>query len=159
MQPEHLPEHERGHLDNPQDAHDKAAWMLPYLRAGAEAQKRGEDFFGGSDQYERELAALKQFYHGRPQAPVALEAPTEEEAPIGRKHGGSVNRKGNAISKQINSIGDTFKSKLEAKERQIEALTKAHSKTPNKKLERRIKSEMDLCQRIRSHLDKINSFA
>ena len=62
--PAHLPEHERSFLHNPEEAHERAKWILPYVRAGAEAQKRGEDFFGGSDQYERELAALKQFYHG-----------------------------------------------------------------------------------------------
>ena len=107
----HLPEHEKAHIDNPQAAHSKAAWMIPYLRAGAEAQKRGEDFFGGSDQYERELGALKHFYHG-PQAPTAPESETAPAAPEGFAKGGSVNRKNNPHLKQINSIHDTFKHKL-----------------------------------------------
>ena len=148
--PEHLPEHERSFLDNPAEAHERSKWLIPYLRAGSEAQKRGEDFFGGSDQYERELGALKHFYHGQ-QAPVAPEAPTEEEAPIGRKHGGSVNRK----SKQINSIHDTFKHKLADKERLISSLEKAIERKPNAKLSKRLAKEKSEAQRIHEHLEKI----
>ena len=152
--PEHLPEHERSFLDNPAEAHERSKWLIPYLRAGSEAQKRGEDFFGGSDQYERELGALKHFYHGQ-QAPVAPEAPTEEEAPIGRKHGGSVNRK----SKQINSIHDTFKHKLADKERLISSLEKAIERKPNAKLSKRLAKEKSEAQRIHEHLERVKMHA
>jgi hypothetical protein len=155
--PEHLPEHERSHLANPQAAHDKAAWMLPYLRAGAEAQKRGEDFFGGSDQYDRELGALKQFYHGKPQAPTAEEAPTAPEG--GFKHGGAVNRKSSPHLKQMNSIHDTFKAKLADKERMITSLEKAVARKPNAKLSKRLSKEKSEAQRIHEHLAKIMAHA
>jgi hypothetical protein len=148
----HLPEHEKAHLDNPQAAHDKAAWMLPYLRAGAEAQKRGEDFFGGSDQYDKELGALKQFYHGRQQAPVAPEAPTEEESPVGRKHGGSVNRK-------VISIHEAFKRRLEGQERKIVALEKAHARKASPRLIERLAKEKDEAKRIREHLERVKAHA
>ena len=36
---------------------------LPYARAGAEAQTRGESYFGGTDQYERQRKALQQYYN------------------------------------------------------------------------------------------------
>jgi hypothetical protein len=154
--PEHLPEHERAHLDNPQAAHDKAAWMLPYLRAGAEAQKRGEDFFGGSPEYENQLAALKHFYHGK-QAPTADEAPTAPEG--GFKHGGAVNRKSNPHLKQMNSIHDTFKAKLADKERMITSLEKAVARKPNAKLAKRLAKEKGEAQRIHEHLQKIMAHA
>jgi len=154
----HLPEHERSHLANPQEAHAKATWMLPYLRAGAEAQKRGEDFFGGSDQYDRELGALKHFYHGRQQAPVAPESDTAPEAPAFAK-GGAVNRKSNPHLKQMNSIRDTFKLKLQDKERLISSLEKAVARKPNAKLSKRLSKEKSEAQRIHEHLQKIMTHA
>jgi len=157
--PEHLPEHERGLLHNPNEAYERSKFLISYLRAGGEAHKRGEDFFGGSDQYERELAALKHFYHGNPQAPAAPEAPTEEEAPVGRKHGGPLNRKNNAISKHISSIHDIFASKLSDKEQMIAALEKAIARKPNAKLSKRLSKEKEEVERIKAHLSRIMSHA
>ena len=209
--PAHLPEHERAHLDNPEAAHEKARWMYPYLRAGAEAQKRGEDFFGGSDQYERELAALKQFYHGgavhrddggnvtamdktKPsnrtspddfgvgklkgvlnkanQYDRARSGPVDQfdrlpakknwyGAPTGEKyedrlteepkfkHGGKVTT---AHEKHINSIGESFRTKLEEKKRMLSSLRKAYERSPNAKLKARIAKEEKLTSSIEKHL-------
>ncbi len=36
--------------------------LLPYARAGAEAMTRGESFWGGTPQYERQRQALQQYY-------------------------------------------------------------------------------------------------
>jgi hypothetical protein len=36
--------------------------LLPYIRAGIEAQNRGEAFWGGSPQYDRQLDALRRYY-------------------------------------------------------------------------------------------------
>jgi len=151
--PEHLPEHERSLLHDPEQAHERAKWILPYVRAGAEAQRRGEDFFGGSPEYENQLTALKHFYHGKPQAPTAEEAPTAPEG--GFKHGGAVNRKSNPHLKQMNSIHDTFKTKLADKERMIASLEKAVARKPNAKLSKRLSKEKSEAQRIHEHLQKI----
>lgn len=37
--------------------------LLPYARAGAEAVARGESFWGGTPQYERQRQALQQYYN------------------------------------------------------------------------------------------------
>jgi len=152
--PEHLPEHERGLLDNPDEAHESSKFLIPYLRAGAEAHKRGEDFFGGSDQYERELAALKHFYHGRPQAPVAPESDTAPEASTFAKDG-AVNKR----TKQISSIYDAFKHKLEDKERMVSSLEKALERKPNAKLSKRLSKEKGEVERIREHLERVKAHA
>ena len=158
VNPEHLPEHERGFLDNPDEAHERSKWLIPYLRAGSESVKRGGDFFGGDERYEQELQALKHFYHGRQQAPVAPESDTAPEAPAFAK-GGAVNRKSNPHLKQMNSIRDTFKLKLQDKERLISSLEKAVARKPNAKLSKRLSKEKSEAQRIHEHLQKIMAHA
>ncbi len=37
--------------------------LLPYIRAGVEARNRGESFWGGTPQYERQRKALQQYYN------------------------------------------------------------------------------------------------
>jgi len=150
--PEHLPEHERSLLHNPNEAHGQSRYLIPYLRAGSEAVKRGEDFFGGSDAYENQLRALKHFYHGNQQSQTAPEAPVEDEAPVARKHGGSVSR-------QLNSIHDTFQAKLQDKERMISSLEKALERKPNAKLSKRLSKEKSEVERIREHLERVKAHA
>jgi len=149
--PEHLPEHERGFLNNPAEAHERSKFLIPYLRAGAEARRRGEDFFGGSPRYDQELAALKHFYHGKPGAPVAPESDTAPEAPSFAK--------GGAVRKKINTIHDTFKHKLADKERMVSSLEKALERKPNPKLAKRLTKEKAEVERIREHLKKIQAHA
>lgn len=60
--PADLPAHERSLLGNPDQAYEKTKHLVPYLRAGSEAFKRGENFWGGSPLYEKQLAALKEYY-------------------------------------------------------------------------------------------------
>jgi hypothetical protein len=60
--PTHLPEYERGLLEKGMHPSEAAMHLMPHARAGAEAVRRGEDFWGGTDQYERERAALRGFY-------------------------------------------------------------------------------------------------
>ena len=60
---DHLPEHERNLIHDPEQALEKTRAFAPYLRAGSESFKRGFDFWGNGDpHYERELAALRAFY-------------------------------------------------------------------------------------------------
>jgi hypothetical protein len=61
--PADLPEYERGLLEKGIHPAEAAMQLMPHARAGAEAVKRGEDFWGGSDQFERERAALAGFYN------------------------------------------------------------------------------------------------
>ena len=65
-------------------------WVKPYFAAGLRAHARGEHFYGGTPQYEEELAAFKQAHE--PEAPVA---PT---APEGYADGGNVTSMGKTIS-------------------------------------------------------------
>ena len=60
------------HLERNQDPKDRTISVLanagglgflPYIRAGVEAQNRGESFWGGSERYERERKALQQYYN------------------------------------------------------------------------------------------------
>ena len=44
-------------------AHQASLGALPYIRAGVEAQKRGESFWGGSERYERERKAVQEYYN------------------------------------------------------------------------------------------------
>lgn len=60
--PAHLPEYERGLLEKGIHPSEAAMHLMPHARAGAEAVRRGEDFWGGSDQFERERNALQKFY-------------------------------------------------------------------------------------------------
>jgi hypothetical protein len=60
--PAHLPEYERGLLEKGIHPSEAAMHLMPHARAGAEAVRRGEDFWGGTDQFERERNALQKFY-------------------------------------------------------------------------------------------------
>ena len=68
--PEHLPEHERGLIDSPHEAIERASWQLPYLAAGRHMVKLTGDpdtFFGGrtpehAQHYDDVLKASKAFY-------------------------------------------------------------------------------------------------
>lgn len=60
--PSDLPDYERGLLEKGISPSAAAAHLIPHARAGAEAVRRGEDFWGGSDQYERQRNALQAFY-------------------------------------------------------------------------------------------------
>jgi hypothetical protein len=113
-----LPDHERGLVDKGVSPAEAALHLIPHVRAGAEAAKRGEDYWGGTDQFERERNALQQFYRladadaraatatpspkptPRPKATPApaLSVPpasddAEDDTPLGRLRGGRVNRK------------------------------------------------------------------
>jgi hypothetical protein len=61
--PADLPEYERSLLEKGIHPSEAAMHLMPHARAGAEAVKRGEDFWGGTDQFERERAALSAFYN------------------------------------------------------------------------------------------------
>jgi hypothetical protein len=172
LNPEHLREHERSLLDNPEEAIRRASWQFPYLATGSHMVNITGDpdtFFGGKTPehqqiYENTLRANKAFYenafkrladkspHSTPQQPIAPEAPTEEEAPIGRKHGGPVNRK-------VISIHEAFKRRLEGQERKIGALEKAHARKASPKLSERLEKEKDESKRIRAHLERVKAHA
>jgi hypothetical protein len=83
--PEHLPEYERGLLEKGIHPSVAAMHLMPHVRAGAEAVRRGEDFEGGTDQYERERAALRNFYG-------AVGAPAQQ--PMSNDGGGDTLRAG-----------------------------------------------------------------
>ena len=142
---EHLPEHERSMP--PEEAHERAKWMIPYLRAGSESVKRGGSFWGGDEPYEHQLKALQQFYHGNPapEAPLAQEAAIAPEAKTPeRKHGGP-----------IGAIASAFEKRLDGRRTIIEALEKRHSRNPSSKLAQRIEKERDELRRIEDHLAKV----
>lgn len=169
---EHLPKHEQSLVDNPHEALERSFWMQPYMAAGRHMVELTGDpnsFFGGHDPeteaiYQRTLAASKAFYDNAfkqfaNKAPTAPEAPTEEEAPVGRRSGGPVNRKNNTHLKQLNSIHDTFKLKLQDKERMISSLEKAVARKPNAKLAKRLSKEKEEVERIRAHLKTVANYA
>ena len=60
--PQHLPDYERDLHERGVSPAEAAMHLMPHARAGAEAVRRGEDFWGGTDQYERERTALQAFY-------------------------------------------------------------------------------------------------
>ena len=72
--PDDLPDYERGLLEKGISPAEAAMHLMPHARAGAEAVKRGEDFWGGSDQFERERAALQAFYNLTPKSAGASNA-------------------------------------------------------------------------------------
>ena len=75
--PADLPEYERGLLEKGIHPAEAAMQLMPHARAGAEAVKRGEDFWGGSDQFERERNALQKFYSmANTQANAVIGKPT-----------------------------------------------------------------------------------
>lgn len=147
--PDDLPEHERSLLYDPQQAHEQSRYLIPYLRAGASAHARGEDFFGGSPAYDRELAALKHFYGGA-QAPTAPEA---ETAPEGYAKGGRVA----PHHKKVHSISEAFKQRLDGKHKLIASLEKAHAK--GAKVGDKLSKEREEAKRIAEHLEKIKNYA
>jgi hypothetical protein len=61
--PADLPDYERNLFEKGISPAEAAMHLMPHARAGAEAVKRGEDFWGGSDQFERERNALAGFYN------------------------------------------------------------------------------------------------
>jgi len=171
--PEHLPSHEQGLIDNPEEAILRASWQLPYLATGRHMVGLTGDpdtFFGGKTPehqqiYDDTLKANKAFYenafrqlanraptsHGRQQAPVAPESDTAPEAPAFAR-GGSVNRK-------VTSIFYAFKQRLEGQERKIAALEKAHARKSSPKLTERLAKEKDEAKRIREHLERVKTHA
>jgi len=62
-------------------------------------------------------------------------------------------------SKQINSIYDTFKRKLQDREQMVSSLEKAIERKPNAKLSKRISKEKAEVERFREHLKKIQAHA
>ena len=85
--PQHLPDYERGLLEKGISPAEAAMHLMPHARAGAEAVRRGEDFWGGTDQYERERAALQAFYGAANRA-----AQTAIGAPLPRDGGDDMER-------------------------------------------------------------------
>jgi hypothetical protein len=84
---------------------------MPYVRAGAEAVKRGESFWGGTPKYEAQRRALQTFYNaadamagaagvGRTAQSAAAPAP-EMEPDLTRARGGGVSM---APSKEVSDI-------------------------------------------------------
>ena len=60
-----LPEMEKNKSPKDRTLSVMANWggVLPYIRAGVEAQNRGESFWGGTPRYESERKALQQYYN------------------------------------------------------------------------------------------------
>jgi len=167
INPDHLPEHERAHLDNPEELLRRGFWQLPYLATGRHMVGLTGDsdtFFGGKTPehqqiYDDTLRANKALYenafkrlankspHSTPEQPVADEAPVAKE---GLRHGGKVNRK-------VVSIADHFEKRLSNKTRQISALEKANTRRPNQKLARKLEMEKETSGRMQRHIKKVKS--
>jgi hypothetical protein len=104
-----LPDHERGLAKNGASPAEAALHYMPYVRAGAEAVKRGESFWGGTPTYERQRRALQTFYNAADvDAKAALgskaestPAPPPMEPDLTRARGGVVS---GAPSKEVRDI-------------------------------------------------------
>lgn len=162
--PEHLPKHEQSLVDNPHEALERAFWQLPYMAAGRHMVELTGDpnsFFGGHDPeteaiYQNTLAASKAFYGDAfkrlsNKAPTADEAPTQPEAPVAKKHGGAVARK-------IASIHSHFETRLKNKERHVVSLERAHSRSGNAKLTKKLNEEKNNVKNIKEHLQNIQKY-
>jgi hypothetical protein len=109
-----LPDHERGLFEKGASPAETALHYMPYVRAGAEAVKRGESFWGGTPTYERQRRALQTFYNAADQeAKAALgskaestPAPPPMEPDLTRARGGVVSRPPNkAVSDILKRYG------------------------------------------------------
>lgn len=90
--PHDLPDYERGLLEKGVSPAEAAMHLMPHARAGAEAVKRGEPWEGGTDQYERERAALQGFYGTvNRDAQAAMGNAASPSADTGYARGGGIN--------------------------------------------------------------------
>ena len=126
--------------------HELPIWVRPYFGAGIRAHSRGENFYGGTPQYEEELKLFKQAHE--PEAPVA---PT---APEGYAKGGKVTT---PEDKKLGSIADGFSKRLDNIHKLLTSLEKAYAKKPNSSLKAKIASKRDEAQRIEAHINKVKA--
>jgi hypothetical protein len=102
-----LRDHERGLFEKGASPAETALHYMPYVRAGAEAVKRGESFWGGTPKYEAQRRALQTFYNAADltaeAAGVGKTAPAAPapEPDLTRARGGGVSR---APSKEVSDI-------------------------------------------------------
>ena len=129
-------------------------WAKPYFAAGLRAHARGEHFYGGTPEYDADLAAFKQLHQPSESRQVPGEAPIAPTAPEEFKHGGKVTT---PESKKLGTIGDAFQKKLDSKETVIASLEKALARKPNAKLNAKLIKEKAEADRIRAHIEKVKS--